>query len=396
MSDVDMSYFFSGGITVFADLDNITSLLNLCMYYCIPYTDFRAVEGGVRLTFRPAVMRKLTREAASRGIEFKIVKKRGLPAFFERYKYRFGIFLGIIFAAILIFLSESFIWDINVTGNETITTAEIRELLEKEGFSVGSFIPSANTDRIENRILMQTDHISWMSINIIGTVAEVQIREFAPPMGEEDITRPANLVAAKAGLIEEVRVFRGNVVVAQGRYVEKGDLLVSGLYDSLQVGIRYTRAQGQVFARTTEEFYIEIPYEYEGKRYTGAEYCDKYLNFFDYSINISKNSGNLGEFYDKIDIVENYCLIDGDETPFGMTTVKYMEFENVKMRRSREEAETLAYFELSERLKELSQDSILIQKTVKPIVLKESFALLCSVIVIEDIAEVSEFEVDIN
>ena len=66
----------------------------------------------------------------------------------------------------------------------------------------------------------------------------------------------------------------------------------------------------------------------------------------------------------------------------------------MKLRRSAEEAEELAYFELSERLAELSEDSILINKTVKPIVFKDRFALLCSVIVIEDIAEVSEFEVD--
>lgn len=393
---MNISYLFCGGVTVRADLDNTAALLNLCMYYCIPYTDFHPVEGGVEMTFRLSSMKKLTKEAKSRGICFETVKKRGIPAFLGRYRYRFGIFLGMILAAALVILSESFIWDINVTGNETITTAEVRGLLESEGFSVGSFIPSANTDRIENRILMQTDRISWMSINIVGTVAEVQIREFAPPAVEEDITKPANLVAAKSGLVEEVRVFRGNVVVAQGKYVEKGELLVSGLYDSMQVGIRFTRAAGQVFARTTEEIYVEIPYEYQGKRYTGAEYCDKYLNFFDYSINISKNSRNEGAFYDKIDIVENYCLPDGSETPFGMTTVKYLEYESVRMQRTREEAETLAYFELSERLSELSSDSILISKTVKPIALKDSFALLCSVIVIEDIAEVSEFEVDIK
>ncbi len=393
---MDLSYFLSGGVTVFADMDNITPLLNLCMYYCIPYTDFCSVEGGVELTFRLHLLKRLKKEVEARGIKIRVVRKRGLPAFLGRYRYRLGMFLGMLIAAVLIFLSESFIWDINVSGNETITTAEIRELLEKEGFFVGCFIPHANTDRIENRILMESDRISWMSINVVGTVANVQIREVESAEDEEDLTRPANLVAAKSGLIEEVRILRGNVVISQGRYVEKGDLLVSGLYDSLQVGIRYTRAQGQVFARTMEEIYIEIPYNYEKKRYTGVEYCDKFLNFFDYSINISKNSGNVGAFYDKINIVENYCLPGGDETPFGVTEVKYSEYEYVTARRTREEAEALAYFDLAERLSVLSRDSILISKTVKPIPLKDSFALLCSVTVIEDIAEVREFEVEIE
>ena len=393
---MDLSYFLSGGATVFADMDNITPLLNLCMYYCIPYTDFRSVEGGVEMTFRLPVLKKLKKEADARGIEIRVVRKRGIPAFLGRYRYRFGILLGMFIAAALILLSESFVWDINVSGNETITTAEVKDMLEKEGFFVGCFIPHANTDRIENKILMESDRISWMSINVIGTVANVQIREVESAEDEEDLTRPANLVATKSGLIEEVRILRGNVVISQGRYVEKGDLLVSGLYDSLQVGIRYTRASGQVFARTMEEIYIEIPYNYEKKCYTGVEYCDKFLNFFDYSINISKNSGNVGAFYDKINIVENYCLPDGDETPFGVTEVKYSEYEYVAARRTREEAEALAYFSLAEKLSVLSEDSILISKTVKPIPLKDSFALLCSVTVIEDIAEVREFEVEIE
>ena len=243
---------------------------------------------------------------------------------------------------------------------------------------------------------MKTKNISWMSINIIGTVAEVQIREYRDGSGGEDVTAPANLVARKSGVVEEVRLLRGNLVVAEGRYVEKGQLLVSGLYDSLQEGIRYTRASGQVFAKTMEEFYVEIPYEYEKKCYTGVEYYDKYLNFFDYSINILKNSGKEGVFYDKIDIVENYMLWDGNETPFGTTTVKYLEYETVEVTRTQEEAEELAYFELSEKLAAAAEGGTLIKKTVVPIQLKDSFALLCSVIIIEDIAEVREFEVVIE
>ena len=305
MIDLNPVYFLCGSVKVKTDLDNATALLNLCMYYCIPYTDFHPIEGGVELTFRYSSFKRIEREAEARGIAVEVVKRGGIPMIFSRYRYRFGIFLGAILATVLICFSESFIWDINVVGNETVSSAEVVSLLRDEGLFVGSFIKSANTDKIENRILMKTDRISWMSINIVGTVAEVQIREYQERNEESEDEKPANLVAKKSGRIEEVRIFRGNVVVSEGKYVEKGDLLVSGLYDSLQLGIRYTRASGQVFARTMEEIYIEIPFEYEGKRYTGAEYCDKYLNFFDYLINISKNSGNVGEFYDKIDIVEN-------------------------------------------------------------------------------------------
>ena len=224
----------------------------------------------------------------------------------------------------------------------------------------------------------------------------MQIRERASADRGETVTRPANLIATKAGVIEEVRIYRGNVVVSHGKYVEKGDLLVSGLYDSNIDGFRYTRAAGEVLARTTTEYYVEIPYEYEKTVYTGEEYCDKYLNFFDYSINISKKGRKEGVFYDKIDIVENYSFYDGTQTPLSLHTVKYLEYMTETCQRSASEAEELAYFELAQRLEEASSNSVLIKKTITPYVMEDRFALYCTVVCIENIAEVLEFDVDMD
>ena len=188
---------------------------------------------------------------------------------------------------------------------------------------------------------------------------------------------------------------RGNVVVSSGKYVEKGDLLVSGLFDSVHEGFRYTRAAGEVYARTVEEFYIEIPYEYEGKTYTGEGYSNKYLNFFDFSMNISKKSGNEGAFYDKISIVEEYSVFGLIETPFSLHTERYLEYETVSMTRTQSEAEELAYFSLEERLAAMAEDKILIKKTVTPLIREDRFILHCVIVLIENIARTQEFEVEI-
>ena len=389
------SYFFLGGVKIFADYDNATPILNLCMYYGIPYTRFTPTAEGVELVIRYSSFKKFKREADARGIAFKALKRGGLPALIDRYKLRVGAFVGILIAAILVIASQSVIWDIDVVGNETVTTSEIRELLREEGFFVGCYKPAANTDKIETRIMLKSDLISWMSINIKGTVAEVQVRENVKPEEDDTPKKPANLVASKEGLIEEVRIFRGTVTVSPGQPVGKGTLLVSGFYEGERVGVMYTRASGQVFARTKSEYYVEIPFEYEGKRYTGEEYYDNYLIFFDYLINISKNSGKDGALYDKIDIVENFCLPGGVETPFGIKTVKYAAYETVTLTRTAEETEELAYFELSRRLGEDATDGIIVSKTITPILKEDSFAILCKIEIIEDIAAVSEFEVDI-
>jgi len=393
---MNLSYLFVGYVVISVPYEHISGLLNLCMYYSIAYTDFQPQSNAVHMRFKYADLKRLKRLAYERGIEYTVLKKGGIPAFFERYRYRFGILLGMICACVLIVFSGRFVWSIDVIGNETLTASDIKAILKEYGFEVGSYIPYVNTDKIENRILMNSKDISWISINITGNVACVELREFEGEEKKDQVTRPANLVAKKSGLVEEVRIYEGNVVVNAGTYVEKGDLLVSGVFDSNLVGFRYTRAAGTVMARTTSEFYIEIPYEYEEIRYTGEEIYDKYLNFFGFSINISKNSRKVDAFYDKIDIVENCSLPDGTETPFEIHTVKYSEYKSVKTKRSPAEAERLAYFELSQKLAGIADEAIVIRKTVIPKVKEDSFVLMCSVVLVEDIASVCEFDVDLT
>ena len=390
---MNISYYTLGAVRISADYRNSTSLLNLCMYLDIPYSCFKAEPDRVTMCLRLFSYKKLEREAKKRNIEYRVEKKFGIPVFFLRYKYRFGLYLGVLLSVLTVIAAHSFVWDIEVTGNQRLTTAEVREMLKQHGFGVGSYIRKVDTDVIENQILIDSDTVSWIAINISGTTANVELREREISQNQSVSLRPANIVAKKSGIVEEVRIYRGNCVVGSGQYVEKGDLLVSGLYDSVQVGFRYTRASGVVLARTVEEFFIEIPFEYDGKRYTGEEYCDKYLNFFDYSINIYKNSGKNESVYDKISIMEDCVLPMGIRTPFSVKSEKYLIYETVTMTRTPEEAEQLAYFELESRLAEIAEGATLVKKTVTPYMRDDRFMLRCVTVIIEDIAEVSEFDV---
>ena len=393
---MEILLFLLGSVTVRADYASATELLNLCMYQGITFSDLNTFCDYVTVRFRLSQYKRFCRAASERDIEYCEVKRGGLPEILSRYRSRWGIVAGMLCAIAITVLSHSFVWAVEVEGNASVTTEEIISLLEDQGFSVGSPISQANTDRIENKIMIESDKISWMSINIIGTVAHVQIREYGSKPNEESTKKPANLIAKKAGLVEEVRLFRGNAVVSAGKYVEKGELLVSGLFDSNQIGFRYTRAAGAVMARTEEEIYVEIPLEYESREYTGEEYCEKYVNFFDFSVNISKNYGKMGALYDKIDIVENYDLFGVIKTPISVRTVKYMEYETVTKTRTAEEAEALAYFRLSELLAEMAEDGMIISKRITPIIKNDGFAIYCTVVSIENIAEVSEFEVELS
>ena len=99
-------------------------------------------------------------------------------------------------------------------------------------------------------------------------------------------------------------------------------------------------------------------------------------------------------FYDKIDIVENCNFFGLAQAPVEIRTVRYRAYESAVLTRSTEEAQELAYLELARRLGDMAEDRMIVRKTVTPKVGEHSFSLYCVVVCVENIAAVSEFEVD--
>ena len=163
-----------------------------------------------------------------------------------------------LFRSVLLAASSFFVWDINVTGQEGLSEKEILKTLEGYGLYMGSYIPNINTARLENELVIDTDELSYASINLRGTVAEVVVRE-RKERDVENISVPSNLVASCDGQIEAIEVRGGVPTVKKGQIVKKGQLLVSGVIDSRAVGYRLVRARGEVYARISRSFTAEIP-----------------------------------------------------------------------------------------------------------------------------------------
>lgn len=392
---MNISYLFLGYTELKVPSGDGAALLNLCMLYKIPYTDLRTDGGYLFMKVRKSYEKKIFSESTARGIDISAHSRKGLPNFLSRYKRRWGIAVGGILAVLLVFLSQRYVWDIRVVGNQRMTTSEICSLLSEYGLRVGGAISDINTAKVENAILMRTSDISWISVNITGNIVRVELRErqTSENQTENSSQTPANLIASREGKIREVRIYRGNVLVREGDFVTEGQLLVSGLYDSNNVGFRYTRAEGEVYAETAREYYIEIPLEYSEKEYTGVVNCEKNLNFFGFSFNILKKCGNDMVFYDTINIVEGCVLPDGTSLPIEISSEEQHEYVMRSRTRSYEEAERLAYFELSKKLAEDGGHTV-IRKVITPSLSEKSFRLHCMVISVENIALTSEFEVE--
>ncbi len=379
---------------VTADAENATALLELCRACSFTFAGFFSdAEGGIGFFCPLRTARRLALMAEAGGIRITLSGGMGVPPFVWRQRRRVGLWLGGLCAAFLMLLSTRYVWDVRVTGNELFSEAEILSELSACGFGVGSYLPGLRVGELENRVLMQADGLAWISINMDGTVARVQVIEQVEAPSTEP-KRPANLVARADGQIEGLELFRGEAVVQIGQPVRAGELLVSGITDSSTEGYRYTRAAGRVLARTERVFRVEVPLSEQVKSPAGRKKVSVWLNFFQKSVKIFKSTGNEVGACDIIEVEKQIPGFLPYDLPISVTTKWRQEYETATVERTQEEALELAYLRLSRELGALSPDVQLIRKELETELSDGSVVLICRVTCIENIAEQVEFEVE--
>lgn len=389
------SYYLLGYAVLCIDRVHAEQVLNLCMYGGIVYLDGGSDAKNLRLCLRTGHARRLCKALAQTELPYSIERRGGFPQSLRKLTHRPGLVLGTLCALVLIMASECFVFDIRVSGNSILTEREVKELLLAQGFTKGTFIPTLDTDELENRVMLSTDQIGWLSVNIRGNVANVELVEQRMP-DPVPVLQPAHVVAAQSGEVVAVELYRGNVLVRAGQQVNKGEILIAGVYDSAATGFRFTRASGKVMARTVHSFRVEIPYEYEKKVYTGEVYEKKTLNFFNFPIKLCKSTGNCGTVYDIIYIVENFSPVAGVDLPLEIRTERYLPYTMETSYRDPEAALVMAYRELAEQIAQTLSDGELLEKHIYTEIGESGVVLRAEIVCIADIAAVQEFEIDIK
>ncbi len=392
-------YYMVGYRTISVPAEGVAPLLELCRRASYSYADFTSrPDGGITLTFPGRISRAVVDAAGRAGIPLCTVKIGGLPRYFWRLVGRPGLIVGGIAGLLLYVAATHVVWDIRISGNQTISDRAIEETLAACGFTVGSSLRDFHADETENRALLHDERLSWISINRRGTVAYVEVREAVhtpPPVS----TAPADIVASAGGIIEWIELTAGNVRVAAGMTVSPGDLLVSGLYDSERYGILYTRAEARVFARTVRVMTVEIPLKYDQKTYLDSSYdgslgiCqEKSLIFFGRHIKFSKKTGNDMGICDTIEKEAILSPVSSVDFPISVRTVWYLPYTVTTATRTYAEAEELAYVELARRIAALPRTELL-NKTVSVARTPDALVLTCTLTCIEDIGLVREIEI---
>lgn len=214
--------YFLGYVKISVEGYFVERFMNLCMSKeILLWNSKRKQPTLVHTCISIKDFKKISKIAKQTKCKIKIEGKKGLPFLFHKYKRRKIFFFFLMFLIVgMIFLSN-FVWNIEIQGNETISTEDLLRSIEEEGLKIGVWKNEINTKEIINKLRLDRDDLAWVGISIKGTNAVVRVVEAdkKPEIIPEE--EYCNIVATKAGIIEKVNAINRYTPSKKRRYYPK-------------------------------------------------------------------------------------------------------------------------------------------------------------------------------
>lgn len=255
-------------------------IINMALSRGIYLWDVKKDQESVHFKIRSSAYEALKSLTDENQYYLEVVNQKGLPFLKNTIKRRMGFLVGFAGFIIALYIMSSFIWFIDVSGNQQIDKSKILLVAAKHGVYKGAAKWNFSRNAVEEAMLKDIDQLTYVKINIQGVKADIQVVEKILP-GKE-ITGPCHIVAGKDGIVEEILVLDGQAAVDKGDVVAKGDVLISGIvipqpspYDFSEeekdVTPYLVRARGVIKARVWYEGYGECKMREEKTVLTGRE-----------------------------------------------------------------------------------------------------------------------------
>lgn len=336
-------------------------LLNLCAQREVTFWAVEWLDGQtLRLTLLRRDMKKLEELAGRAGCTLTVEERAGLPSFLARFRRRYAFLLGLSLSVLAVCLLSNFVLTIEVTGNERIPDALILSQLRQQGLRAGVYGPGLDTKQIALDTQLAMEDLSWVSVNLYGTRAQVVVREMveAPDLLEQEGL--SHLVAGAGGLVLRVDAVEGQAKVKVGDMVAPGEMLISGTvtmegpqYSDVPPRYLHVRAAGEVWARTWRTVRASIPVTATVKQYTGKVKSRWSATIFERRINFYGNGSISWADYDKISKTHTAVLPGGQVLPISLTRETLRQWHSAQVQVDTAAAQELLEEQLRQRLEQL-------------------------------------------
>ena len=250
--------------------DDYYKFINKIKYINIKILEIKYEQGYIYLKIDSKYLDKLNKYLIS--YKFSVVKETGVYDILNKIKRNYIFCICLLIGVILFFIMSNMVVKINIIHESKEIREIIADELDEYEIKVLSFKKSyKELDKIRQEILDKyPDKLDWMEFDVDGMIINVRIEErIITDTSKSD--KVCNLVAAKSGIINDIKVEKGEVLVNINDYVKDGDILVTGVINYNEEMKRTTCASGEVYATTWYTVDVKIPFEYSEYVETGKK-----------------------------------------------------------------------------------------------------------------------------
>ena len=364
----------------------IERFINICRKNKIIIWNLKR-DKSVRLNLNIGIkdFKKIKKIAKKTKCKVKIIKKKGLPFLFNRYKKRKIFFGFLLLILVLIGISSNFIWNIEIKIENAEQLDNIYEDITSAGLETGKMKNKINTKEIINQIRLKRNDIAWMGIELKGTNAIVKLvkAESKPDIVDEEDY--CNIVSDKVGVITKINAKNGTLAVNVGDTVNVGTVLINGWMEGKYTGIRYVHAQGDIEAKVWYTKSTKILYNTTERSETGNIENKYKIKFNNFEINLSKRVSKF-KIYDTIDAEKKFKLFSDFYLPITLIKTTNKEEKEETKNYDFEQAKNLGVQQLEEELnKNITDNNKIVNKNINTYEKEDGLEVVVTYEVLENI-----------
>lgn len=357
--------YFRGYVVFKLEGLNLERTLNLAVengiyFWDIRRIDYTTIEGKVGIGGYKELRTILKKTGCRSKIKFKI----GYPFFVYRLKRKKIVAVGLVLSLILIIGFTSFIWDIEIAGNNNISKKDILESLGTFGVKSGTYKYNLDTSDIKDNLLIKHDKLAWVGVAIKGTKIRIEVVEKDEYPEKVHKDTPCNIVAKKNGIIEKVVAKNGDAMVKKGDIVKANQVLISGKIKREDGPTRFVHSFGEVHARTYYEKFQRMSIFKTKKIKTGRKFTKRIFKIGETSFTISKGKVPFDKY---IVEVENKSLTKWRNIKIPVEIVIEQYFEVIEEKKKVPEEvikKSLKDFLLVNVIKDIPVEGKIIKKSI--------------------------------
>ena len=376
-----IDYWLKGYVRIRIAGKSSERIINLLLKEKIELWDVIRIENELYTNIKLDEVEEIKEYLTKINCEFEVIDQNGLPIIIKKIMGRKFIAIGIITFIILIYTFSSFIFFIEIKGNEKVKSDQLIKQLRELKVRPGVLKSSIPLEELEEIIIQKNRKIAWANLYFRGTKLILRVVEKRIVDTEME---PSSLVAKKSGVISKLIVLRGTPVVEKGDTVNKGDILISKdvevvesinkteedgeIKEETKTKIEEVKAAGIVKAKVWYEGYGESRLVETISQITAQKDKSISLRYKDKEIILTGPKKTPYDYFKVKESIKSLPQWRNINLPLEIITRQYIKVKKIRTKRSINQAKEIA--------KEKAVESILQQLAKEVIIMNSNLKLV--------------------